>query len=201
MAKVKFSKTELKSQRDLLKRFTHFLPTLLLKKQQLQMEVMRVQEELERLRARRATFDGMIQPWIGLLALPEARFIDDAVEDATMILGRKNIAGTDVPVLEQVLFEVKPVDLFTSPPWVDWGVEVLLGRIRLELEARVLEQQIALLQAELRTTTQRVNLFEKVKIPECKANIRKIQIYLGDQQTAAVGRAKIAKGKLSGVAL
>ena len=52
-----------------------------------------------------------------------------------------------------------------------------------------------LLGEELRTTTQRVNLFEKVKIPEAKENIRVIRIFMGDQQTAAVARSKIAKGK------
>jgi V/A-type H+-transporting ATPase subunit D len=65
-----------------------------------------------------------------------------------------------------------------------------------DLEIAVLNEQIALLAAELRTTTQRVNLFEKVKIPETKDNIRQINIYLGDQQTAAVVRGKIAKGKV-----
>jgi V/A-type H+/Na+-transporting ATPase subunit D len=201
MAKVKFSKTELKLQRDLLKRFTHFLPTLQLKKQQLQMEVMRVQEEIEQVRQRQRAFDAMIKPWIGLLALPDAEAINQAVEGASMVLGKKNIAGTDVPTLDQVLFEVKAVDLFATAPWVDHGIEALLQKIRLDLDTKVLERQIELLQAELRTTTQRVNLFEKVKIPECRANIRQIQIYLGDQQTAAVGRAKIAKSKLSGVEL
>jgi len=51
---------------------------------------------------------------------------------------------------------------------------------------------------ELRTTTQRVNLFEKKLIPELRENIRKIKIFLGDEETAAVGRAKLAKGKLAG---
>ena len=45
-------------------------------------------------------------------------------------------------------------------------------------------------------TTQRVNLFEKVKIPECRENIRRIGIYLGDMDTSAVVRSKIAKSKL-----
>jgi V/A-type H+-transporting ATPase subunit D len=48
----------------------------------------------------------------------------------------------------------------------------------------------------LRTTTQRVNLFEKKLIPELRENIRRIKIFLGDDETAAVGRAKLAKGKL-----
>ena len=52
------------------------------------------------------------------------------------------------------------------------------------------------LNAELRTTTQRVNLFEKVKIPETKRNIKKISVYLGDQQVAAVVRGKISKKNL-----
>lgn len=55
------------------------------------------------------------------------------------------------------------------------------------------------LEQELRSTAQRVNLFEKVKIPEAKENIRVIGIYLGDQQTSAVVRGKIAKKKLQEV--
>ena len=59
-----------------------------------------------------------------------------------------------------------------------------------------MEAQIAILAKELRITTQRVNLFEKVKIPECKNNIRIIRIYLGDQQANAVGVSKVAKHKV-----
>ena len=64
---------------------------------------------------------------------------------------------------------------------------------------RSLETQVDLLSKELKTTSQRVNLFEKVKIPEAKENIKRIAIYLGDQQTAAVVRGKIAKNKVVGV--
>jgi V/A-type H+-transporting ATPase subunit D len=41
-----------------------------------------------------------------------------------------------------------------------------------------------------------VNLFEKVKIPETRTNIKKITVYLGDQQVAAVVRGKISKKNL-----
>ncbi len=41
-----------------------------------------------------------------------------------------------------------------------------------------------------------MNLFEKVKIPETAENIKRIRIYLGDQQTAQVVRGKISKRKL-----
>jgi V/A-type H+-transporting ATPase subunit D len=67
--------------------------------------------------------------------------------------------------------------------------------VRLELDLAYLGVQHRLLAAELRTTNQRVNLFEKVKIPEAVENIRVIRIFLGDQMTAAVARSKIAKAK------
>jgi V/A-type H+-transporting ATPase subunit D len=68
-----------------------------------------------------------------------------------------------------------------------------------DLEASVLDEQVRLLNLELRVTTQRVNLFEKVKIPETKANIKRISVYLGDQQVAAVVRGKISKKNLENV--
>ena len=78
---------------------------------------------------------------------------------------------------------------------MDRGVDTLKQLMRLRVERQVMEEQHRLLNEELRTTTQRVNLFEKVKIPEAKENIRVIRIFMGDQQTAAVARSKIAKGK------
>ena len=67
--------------------------------------------------------------------------------------------------------------------------------LSLRAEGKVLERQYQLLLAELTTTSQRVNLFEKVKIPECKENIRRIRIMLSDMETSAVARSKIAKKK------
>jgi V/A-type H+-transporting ATPase subunit D len=72
---------------------------------------------------------------------------------------------------------------------------MLTAVLSLKAERRVLELQHELVIAELRTTSQRVNLFEKVKIPECRENIRVIKIAIGDAQTAAVTRGKIAKGR------
>ena len=86
-------------------------------------------------------------------------------------------------------------DLFASPPWVDDALDALEKLARLRIEREVLAEQRRLLGEELRTTSQRVNLFEKVKIPESEENIRVIRIFLGDAQTADVARAKIAKRK------
>ena len=108
-----------------------------------------------------------------------------------------NIAGIDIPVFEGIDFESIPYDLYVMPPWVDRGVDALKRLLALDAEVRILKEQHRLLSEELRVTTQRVNLFEKVKIPETKESIRMIRIYLGDQQTAAVVRGKIAKSAIA----
>jgi len=100
-----------------------------------------------------------------------------------------------IPELDDVTFERSVPDLFATPPWMDDGLEVVGDLIRLRIERLFLERQRTLLREELRTTSQRVNLFEKVKIPEARENIRVIRIVLGDLQAAGVARAKIAKQK------
>ena len=107
-----------------------------------------------------------------------------------------NIAGVEIPVYEGADFGRGDYDLFETPLWIDLAADRMEKALSLDLEADVLDEQVRLLSAELRTTTQRVNLFEKVMIPETKANIKKISVYLGDQQVAAVVRSKISKKKL-----
>ena len=86
--------------------------------------------------------------------------------------------------------------MYSTPLWIDLAADRMEKALSYDLEADVLDEQVRLLSKELRTTTQRVNLFEKVKIPETKANIKKITVYLGDQQVAAVVRGKISKKNL-----
>ena len=107
-----------------------------------------------------------------------------------------NIAGVDIPLFQAVETEEDPTTC--SPPRCGWTRRwrSCASWPPWTPRWRYCREQARLLGEELRMTSQRVNLFEKVKIPEARENIRKIQIYLGDQQTAAVVRGKIAKGKL-----
>jgi len=192
MAKIKLTKNELKKQKDALKMFTRYLPTLQLKKQQLQMEIRKVEEREAAVRSERDALEEDFRRWIAVfgedVGLDETLLV---LEDVQTSIG--NIAGVKIPVFEGASFAPVSYDLWTMPLWVDKAVQELQRVMLLDLELRVLEEQRRLLSIELRITTQRVNLFEKVKIPETKSNIKKISIYLGDQQTAAVVRGKISK--------
>ena len=201
MAKIKMTKTEMKTQRDALKQFTRFLPTLQLKKQQLQMEIRKSQELLRNNEAAAEALRLQLGSWIALFGSAET------VEKLTTLVcleavntTASNIAGVNVPVFNGVEFKVGAYNLFSEELWLDDAIKAIQQLISIQEEHKIIEQQYNLLATELRTTTQRVNLFEKVKIPECKDNIRRIRIYLGDMDTSAVARSKIAKNKAREVA-
>lgn len=193
MAKIKLTKNELKAQRDSLKRFQRYLPTLQLKKQQLQLELRQLSAKVEAKRQEETDLQAAMANWVRLYA--EGVDLGSYLQVLVVRRSVGNIAGVAIPVFEGVDFARTVPDLLDSPMWVDDGLRALERLISLRLERRVLEEQFRLLSEELRTTNQRVNLFEKVKIPEAKENIRVIRIFLGDQMTAGVARSKIAKGK------
>lgn len=198
MEKIKFTKGELKKQRDGLKQFQRYLPTLLLKKQQLQMKILEVRRLLAEKQELLARMETRFDVWIGLLADPQLPDVDlrawvipTAVQTDTI-----NIAGATLPVLINVCFDEVEYDYYTMPFWLDLAVVELREYFKIIAQRHVLQQQLMCLDQELRTTTQRVNLFEKVKIPQSQEHIRKIRIYLGDQMTNAVGISKVAKSKI-----
>ena len=197
---IKLTKNELKKQKDNLKQFQRYLPTLQLKKQQLQSVIMMIRAELEQKEAERIQMIGDLDDWIAVFAeneiFDDAKKLDQLVQPDRVIVKDENIAGVTIPAFEELTFKDINYDVEEYPLWVDTAVFKLREIARLDAIVSTLRKQTELLEKELRTTSQRVNLFEKVKIPEAKENIRVIQVYLGDQQTAAVVRGKISKKKL-----
>ncbi|MFO8065625.1 MAG: V-type ATP synthase subunit D [Spirochaetota bacterium] len=194
MAKVKLTKNELRNQKDQLKRFQRYLPTLQLKKQQLQMVIRQIEAQEEQKRQERDELQRRMDAWVDVFG--EDLGIEELVTVSNIETDTGNIAGVDIPVFENIEFEKIDWDLFETPVWVDAAVGRMKELVAADAELEILEEQRKLVAEELRITTQRVNLFEKVKIPETKENIRRIRIYLGDQQTAEVVRGKIAKKKI-----
>ena len=193
--KIKFTKGELKRQRDTLAQFKRYLPTLILKQQQLQLEVRKTEAILKKCIAAIELIKKQIHSWVGLLSLPDID-LSAWVRPLNLVTSSLNIAGVNIPVFEKIDFADLDYDLFIMPLWIDPGIETIRKLAGLIAQKDIIQKQYDLLDRELKITMQRVNLFEKIKIPESEENIRVIRIYLGDQQTNAVGRSKIAKKKI-----
>ena len=161
------------------------------------MEMRTCLDRIERNRELERETKQALASWTALFGDPESvEKIRKNLSVREVITGEQNIAGVDVPVFQEVVFDYRPFDLYAEDPWLDDAAESVKKIVSIQEEREVIRRQYELIADELRVTTQRVNLFEKVKIPECKENIRAIQIYLGDMDTAAVARSKIAKKKL-----
>ena len=196
MAKIKLTKNELKVQKDALKMYRRYLPTLTLKKQQLQAEIRTIEAKAEAVRKERENLEKGFSSWIAVFSETNA-FPDGIITVSNIRKGCGNIAGVTIPVYEGADFFRGDYDLYETPLWVDLAANHMEKAMSLDLEAEVLDEQVRLLEQELRSTAQRVNLFEKVKIPETEENIKKISIYMADQQVSAVVRSKISKRKIA----
>lgn len=206
MPKIKLTKGELKRQRDALGQFRRYLPTLQLKKQQLQMKVFEARKRLKDAEKSLTDCEHGILIWVTLLADPEIKKVDQSgkfifdikkyIFPIDIKAHTENVAGVYIPVFDDLVLPECDYDLYETPFWVDRAIESLRELVRSTINVHIIKEQINCLKKELRTTTQRVNLFEKVKIPEAQENIRKIAIYLGDQQANAVGISKVAKKKI-----
>jgi V/A-type H+-transporting ATPase subunit D len=194
MGKVRITKQELRKQKDSLARFRRYLPTLQLKKKQLQQQIVRVHQQIDKISKEEEDFRNEVLNWIDLFA--QQNQIREVLNLKAIKIRQGNVAGVDLPIFDRVDFELKSYSLLETPLWLDSGIEAVKVIVNYKAELIVLHKQLDALKEELRLTNQRVNLFEKVKIPESEENIRMIQIYLGERRTAAVVRGKIAKAKI-----
>ena len=196
MAKIKLTKNELKVQKDALKMYRRYLPTLTLKKQQLQSEIRTIEAKAIAVRKQREDLEQGFSSWIAVFS-EQSAFPDGIITVSNIRKGTGNIAGVAIPTFEGADFSRGDYDLYETPLWVDIAANHMEKAMSLDLEAEVLDEQVRLLEKELLSTSQRVNLFEKVKIPETEENIKKISIYMADQQVSAVVRSKISKRKIA----
>ena len=195
--KVKLTRPELKRYRDALARFERFLPMLKLKQQQLQLTMRQVNRKLREVSQSVAKARATFEPYKAILADIGGVSVEDLAQPEKVITSKENIAGVNIPVFEDVTWPQVIYSLFATGAWVDGTLVDLREISRRQAELDIVNEQHALLQKELSKISQRVNLFEKVKIPESKEAIRVIRIKLGDEMTAAVGRSKIAKAKIA----
>ena len=194
---VKLTKNELRTQQTRLSQFLRYLPTLQLKKAMLQFEVSLVHLEIARLKKEFAAARAQVEDFSPFLL---EKVAVDLLHYADILHVKKryeNIAGVEIPILDKVIFRDPDYFLFDTPVWTDRATELLREFVTARERISVEEEKRRALEKELREVSIRVNLFEKILIPRAQDNIKKIKIFLGDQQLAAVAQAKVAKRKIA----
>lgn len=192
MARLKLSKNSLQQQREKMKINQRLLPSLDLKRRQLTVELAKTREEYERVRKAVENLDMRIGEELPMLANQEIE-LSSLVKMTGFSLVEENVVGVKLPLLEKIETEVAEYSLLAKPAWIDVLVERLKTAAEARVKVQVAEQRVKILQHAVRRMTQRVNLFDKILIPQAKKNIQRILIFLGDQERAAVSNAKLTK--------
>ncbi|MGE0199232.1 MAG: V-type ATP synthase subunit D [Simkaniaceae bacterium] len=193
---VKLTKNELRDQQYRLKQLEKYLPTLQLKKAMLQTEVNNAIIEIEKLSVLYKQQKAGCETFQSLLTDPEAFTLFEGTQVIEVEKRFENIAGAEIPFFEGVIFETIDYSLFDTPLWVDSGMEKLRELVIAKAKISVVEEKKKILEKELREVSIRVNLFEKILIPRTQGNIKKIRVFLGDQELSSVAQAKVAKAKI-----
>ncbi|NGX39314.1 MAG: V-type ATP synthase subunit D [Chlamydiae bacterium] len=196
MEQIKYTKMELRLQQIKLGQLQKYLPTLQLKKAMLQLEINEVTTYLEHLFLQMGEYEQKIEGYQKLLTDPDAEHLKNSCVIAGVRKHYENIAGVEIPVFDSIEFQSPTYFLFDTPFWLEDGINGVQDLITVRERVEVLEEKKRLLENELKAVSIRVNLFEKRMIPRTEANIKRIKIFLGDQQLAAVSQAKVSKRKI-----
>lgn len=193
---IKLTKNELRSQQTRLNQFQRYLPTLQLKKAMLQFEVSLAQLEIQKLHGEVSAVRLRADTFSSLLAEKVIVDIEQYAEVVQVKKEYENVAGVEIPIFKEIVFKEPEYFLFDTPPWTESATLIMQELATLKEKASIAEEKKRALENELREVSIRVNLFEKVLIPRATENIKKIRIFLGDQQLAGVAQAKVAKRKI-----
>lgn len=194
MTHVAINKSSLATERNQLRLFQRFLPSLDLKRQQLLTEQKQAQRQLAEAEQE---IDELTRSLTGLIEPLGAYEIDlsGLVSIDSVVIEEENIVGARLPVVREVKFKTAPYSMLAKPFWVDFLVEYMQRMCKLRIHLQIHRERVHRLNLQVRKITQRVNLFDKVLIPRAQENIKRIQIGLSEQERTAVVRSKIAKRK------
>lgn len=197
MAKVALNKSALTAEKHKQAAYGKYLPSLELKQKQLLAErkkaekaLVEHQEHIERLLQQ-------VYHKLPMLAV-DSISLEGLVEVVELDIQEENMLGTLLPTLKRVEYKRTPYSFLARPHWVDEVASSLEQVVRLKLEEEILQRRLTKLIKAARTITQRVNLFSKILIPNSQQNVKRISLFLADQERAGVVRSKLAKQKHQG---
>lgn len=188
-----YNKTYLQQLNKGLKVRMNALPTLVAKESALRLEVKKAREAvstLEKLLEREyAAQNELLRFWN---ELP-----DGIVSVKDVAIDVKKIAGVKTPVVRDVSFQIARYSVVLSPAWIPSGIEAIKQLVRLNIEVSIARKKIEVLEYARKKTTQKVNLYEKVQIPEYQEAIRRIKRFMEDEDNLAKSSQKILKARLA----
>lgn len=195
MSQVKLTKNELRQQQTRLQRLEKYLPTLKLKKAMLQTEVAEAKSLMQRIQVEHEKVLKELDQASPLLSMNPGWDLESLLKVESSSVSSENIAGVEVPVFSSLEFVDAHHPFSQTPLWWDRFVELAREQRSLFVEVHIAGLRVQALEKELREVSIRVNLFEKILIPRAISEIKRIKIFLQDQDLAAVARAKVAKSK------
>jgi V/A-type H+/Na+-transporting ATPase subunit D len=190
--RIKLNKVFLREQKQKLALYQRFLPALEARKQQFLMQLAIVRKGIRQQEETLAALLAEISLWSPLIREMEG-LLQNFLNIREIRISLHNVAGLKIPLFQEVIFEDLDYSFFATPFSFETALTSLRKAIRLREEIRVLQEQERILGEGFRKTSQRINLYEQRLIPDCREAMRKIAVYLQDQQAAAVGVAKVAK--------
>lgn len=190
--RIKLNKVSLREQKQKMALYQRFLPALEARKQQFLMQLAVVRKELREQERALTQLMADMALWAPLVRDMEGQ-LKPFIEIRQVRVSMHNVAGLKIPLFDEVVFEDHSYSVFAT----SYSFEIVLKRLREAIRRReklkILLKQERILADGFRKTSQRINLYEQRLIPECREALRKIAVYLQDQQAAAVGVAKVAK--------
>jgi len=186
--KFQYNKTEIQRLNKQLAIREKALPTLKSKETALRLEVKKIADEIEKLKT---DLDHKIKIQEDFEALWSE--MPDVLVLKSTDINLKNIAGVKIPVLTNVEFEETPISFINQPPWIPQGISFLKDLISLNIDIEVKSKQFEILNYARKKTTQKVNLYEKVQIPDFKSAMLKIKRFLEDAENLSKSAQKIVK--------
>ena len=190
--RIKLNKVSLREQKQKMALYQRFLPALEARKQQFLMQLAVVRKDIREQEDALAQLIADMALWAPLVRDMEGQ-LKPFIKILQVRVSMHNVAGLKIPLFQEVIFEDISYSIFATP----YSFEIVLKRLREAIRRReklkILLKQERILADGFRKTSQRINLYEQRLIPECREALRKIAVYLQDQQAAAVGVAKVAK--------
>lgn len=190
--RIKFNKVFMREQKQKMALYQQFLPALEARKQQFLMQLNIVRKDIQQQKEVLFALREDISVWASLIRDMESQLLPLLVIRQVRV-SMHNVAGLKIPLFQEIIFEEPSYSRFATAYSFEIVLEHLREAIRLRKKLKIMLEQEQILAEGLRKTSQRINLYEQRLIPECREAMRKIAIYLQDQQAASVGVAKVAK--------